>query len=133
MTGVGLLVHLVHYPLFAHVAAEQFVAFHRAHSARITWIVAPLMGLELATGAALVALQPQAFWMGCVSLSALCFVATGLLAVPQHTLLGRGWDAAAHMRLVRTNWLRTLGWTLHSVILVAWLVRALPCSLQSPR
>jgi hypothetical protein len=36
-------------------------------------------------------------------------------------VLAQGFDAAAHDRLVQTNWLRTLGWTARAA-LAAWMV-----------
>ena len=35
---------------------------------------------------------------------------TALLQVPCHTILAQGFDAGAHARLVRTNWIRTCCW-----------------------
>jgi hypothetical protein len=37
-----------------------------------------------------------------------------------HAVLGRGFDDAAHERLVTTNWIRTLAWSARAAIL-AWL------------
>ena len=50
MTGVIWFVQLVHYPLFAAAAGPSFAAYHRRHLALVTWVVAPAMLVELATG-----------------------------------------------------------------------------------
>ena len=39
-----------------------------------------------------------------------------LVQVPLHRRLQGGFDAAAHRRLVRTNWLRTAAWTLRAAL-----------------
>jgi hypothetical protein len=44
------------------------------------------------------------------------------LQVPLHTRLARGFDPAAHRQLVRTNWLRTLAWTLRALLLLPALL-----------
>jgi hypothetical protein len=126
MLGVILVVQLVHYPLFRAVGAASFAAYHAAHMARITWIVLPAMTVELGT-AGWIALQPPPgvpgwlAWTGLV-LVGVIWASTGLVQVPLHTALTDGFDAAAHRRLVHTNWIRTLAWTLRSGLALWMLV-----------
>jgi hypothetical protein len=51
---------------------------------------------------------------------------TWRLQVPRHDALARGWDAAAHRALVRSNWVRTAAWSARAALLLAALARALP-------
>ena len=123
MTGLIWLIQLVHYPLMNRVSPAEFTSFHSAHSTRITFIVGPAMILELATAAGLVlAAVSGRFSSGlawaCLALTAGVFASTALLSVPQHAVLASGFDAAAHARLVSTNWVRTLLWTIHLVLCV---------------
>ena len=121
MTGVILVVQVVHYPLFARVGAAAFVAYHRAHAARITWLVLPLMGTEVGSGLALAGLSPCRLWWACVGLSTATFALTGLWAVRLHRQLSAGWRADAQRRLQICNGLRALVWCGHSALLWAWL------------
>jgi hypothetical protein len=118
MTGLIWLIQLVQYPLMDRVAPADFPAYHAAHSTRITFIVGPAMILELATAAGLVMAagsgrvsHPLA-WT-CLALTVGVFASTAFLSVPQHAILGSGFDAAAHARLVSTNWVRTILWSAH--------------------
>jgi hypothetical protein len=125
MLGVILVVQLVHYPLFRYVRTGQYDAFQAEHMRRITWIVAPAMTLELATAALLVWWPPLSVpvwqvWTG-LGLVAFIWTTTGLVQVPLHRTLTDGFDATAHRRLVRSNWLRTGAWTLR-VGLVLWMM-----------
>ncbi len=54
-------------------------------------------------------------------LLAVVWLSTALLQVPRHTTLGSGFDAAAHRFLVASNWLRTVCWSAHG-LLVLWMV-----------
>jgi hypothetical protein len=125
LSGLIWVVQLVHYPLFDHVDRGRFVEFEQAHARRITWIVAPAMGLELITGAWL----PWAVGPGAernvllvgAALIALLWVSTAFVQVPCHARLASGYDASAHHRLVWTNGLRTAAWSLRA-LLVAWLL-----------
>ena len=136
MTGLIWLIQVVQYPLMAEVDLGSFPGFHASHSARITWIVLPVMLTELTTAALLVwsALQgsralPLA--VACLALSGLVFLATGFLSVPAHQVLSLGFDPQAHQKLVSTNWIRTGVWTLHSLLLLWVTHSALAGSLRN--
>ena len=116
--GVIWIVQLVHYPAFSWVRQREFAAFARFHADGITPVVLPLMLAEAATAAALywrarqTADSPTAWHVWNVASIALVWGATFALSVPCHERLSaRGWHAATHARLVRTNWLRTAVWT----------------------
>lgn len=115
LLGVIWIVQLVQYPAFARVGPAEFRAYHEAHCNRIHWIVAPLMGVELLTGIALV-VDPPAGVSGAIlgaglALIALNWALTGLVSVPLHGRLGAGLRSGAQERLVATNWLRTAAWS----------------------
>jgi hypothetical protein len=128
MTGIIWFVQLVHYPLFDAAGREAFAAFERRHQARTTVVVAPAMLLELVTAVALVAWPPagisaRLLHVG-LALLAVVWASTWLLQVPCHTQLAGGFDAAVHRRLVASNWIRTVGWTARTVLLVGATVFA---------
>jgi hypothetical protein len=120
MAGVGWLVSVVQYPLFALVGDDAWTAYHDAHRRRITYVVLPAMVAELAS-AAWVALDPPAFvdvraaWAGLL-LAAGSWVLTFLAAVPDHDRLAGGYDPVVGARLTRLHHLRTACWTLHALL-----------------
>lgn len=119
LVGVIWLVQLVAYPQFAQVPAGAFPAYHARHTRAITWVVGPLMLAEVATAGWLVArgLRHPAFLGSLLPLAAI-WLSTGLLQVPLHNRLARGFDASTHRRLVSTNWIRTVAWSLRGVLLL---------------
>lgn len=121
---VGLIwtVQLVHYPLLAGFDRTRFTELHAAHSDRITWVVAPLMLAELAT-AVLLALHlgGAVAWAG-LALAVTVWALTAFVSVPCHRVLAGGFDAVAHARLVRTNWLRTAAWSVRGLLAVVLLL-----------
>lgn len=128
MTGLVWFVQLVHYPLMAEVGAGEFVRYEQQHRRRTTWVVAPAMMIEAALAGWLLLGPDQGlpFWSvaaGAALLAAI-WASTFLIQVPLHERLSAGFDAAVHRRLVRTNWGRTLGWSLRAVLAAWWLVRS---------
>ena len=128
MTGVIWFVQLVHYPLFGGVGAVGFRGYAFEHQRRTTWVVAPAMLVELASGGWL-ALHPPAPvgrgpWLTGLGLLAVVWLSTALVQVPRHTVLSAGYDAHAHRTLVASNWVRTASWSLRAG-LVLWIVARL--------
>ncbi len=124
MAGVIWIIQVVHYPLYRRVGQDSFGDYEREHCARISWVVLPMMVLELAF-ASLLALAPPPgrsalAWQG-LALLAVVWLSTFLIQVPCHRRLERGFDASAAKRLVATNWIRTIAWSLRAGVAVALL------------
>ena len=125
MFGVIWLVQLATYPLQVHVPAEGFVDYQAGHMYRISFVVGPLMLVEAGTAAWLLFLPLSACamtlaWVG-MGLVFLIWLSTLFLQIPSHWKLERGRDDQAIRWLVKTNWVRTAGWTARTVV-VAWLL-----------
>ncbi len=130
MFGLIWFVQMVHYPLFLQVGPQQFPAYEQAHANRTTWVVAPLMLVELGSSLALlvprwraVGVSAAAAWMG-AALVALIWLSTALVQVPLHNRLHAGYSTTAIRQLVATNWVRTAAWTARSILVLSWIFRA---------
>ena len=91
MTGILWLVQQVQYPLFLGLNESQFSKWHNLHSARITWIVAPMMILELVISIALVFLNKFNLWqnISVVLLTVAIWGITFFISVPRHEKLAQ--------------------------------------------
>lgn len=119
MAGLIWTVQLVVYPAFLHITPAQFTAAHAAHTRRISFIVGPLLLLEWAAtiGWLLSSGVQRAAWQwGVVGCVATAFLSTALLQVPLHRRLSRGWNERLVHRLIHSNWIRTLAWTLKAML-----------------
>ena len=128
MMGLIWFVQLVHYPLFSGVDPDDFAVYEKSHQQRTAWVVGPLMGIEgvsaLVIAGALRDVVGLALPLVGLGLLAVIHASTVLLQVPAHARLATGYDADVQRRLVRTNWIRTVGWSARSVIASAMLVTA---------
>lgn len=121
MTGLIWMVQVVHYPLMDGVGNDLFVAYESRHTQAITWIVLPVMLLELGLAFLFLFLDvpfSKTWLMTAFVLVVIIWASTFFLQVPQHEQLSQYFDADAHQRLVRTNWIRTIAWTVRSIILL---------------
>ncbi|MEZ5353122.1 MAG: hypothetical protein R2762_10845 [Bryobacteraceae bacterium] len=122
MTGLVWFVQMVHYPLFSMVDGAGFAAYEQAHTVRTTWVVAPVMLIELATALLLFRYRmPRGELMLGAGLLAVVWGSTFLLQVPRHEILSMGFDDVAHGGLVATNWIRTVAWSARGVVAMRML------------
>jgi hypothetical protein len=123
MTGAIWLVQLLIYPSFALVPVERFQSFQKHHTRQITWVVAPLMLVELVSGATLLYFEPN--WvveLGFAGIIVL-WLWTFFVSVPIHEdLEKRGYDLVVIKKLVWSNWPRTLIWSMRLMLLYGWFV-----------
>ena len=107
------LVQIIIYPTFARIPADRFRQYHRWYVKRIGLIVAPMMLIE-AVGLVLWLFSDR-FWLPGVIAALLVVVvwlSTFAIQVPLHKHLALGKDEAAIRRLVNSNWIRTIAWSI---------------------
>lgn len=121
MTGLIWFVQIVHYPLFNCVGKADFAHYERQHTHRTGWLVGMPMVAELALAILLVwASDGLHAWCGLALLGAI-WLCTALGQVPLHRRLARGFDLTAQRHLVHGNWIRTIAWTMRSVLALVML------------
>jgi len=128
MAGVIWFVQVVHYPLMARVGEGGFSIYEREHAARTTLVVMPLMLIEAASACGLAwhlraGAGALVGWAGLAALI-LVWISTFAVQVPLHGKLEVGYTPAAHTALLRTNWIRTVLWSIRGLAAVwmLWLV-----------
>ena len=125
MTGLIWFIQIVHYPLKSFVGADTFVQYQAAHVQRTGWVVIVPMLLEASTGLWLLWSTPPEgqtvlLWVSFLLLIKV-WVVTAVYSVPAHNRLSNGFDRNAHRLLVGTNWFRTFGWSMRSLLLLWYL------------
>ena len=110
------LVQIIIYPGMHNWVTAEFSAVHRVYTRQITFIVGPLM-LGQAVCALLMTIHaPDRLLVLQLILIIFVWGATAFISVPLHRRLSGGHDSQVIDRLVTTNWLRTIGWSLVSLL-----------------
>jgi uncharacterized YccA/Bax inhibitor family protein len=127
MFGVIWIIQLVQYPFFSYVDPENFPKYHAAHTFWITPVVAPTMIIELITSILIIfyppkLVDPTFLYFGLI-LTLIVWASTFFIQIPLHNKLAGGFDARAHRKLVNTNWIRTIAWSLRAglVVYLVWI------------
>jgi hypothetical protein len=120
LIGMIWYVQLVHYPLLAIAGRAGDPAAVRGQARRMRWVMGLPMLVELLAALALVNWPPApaAQGLALVGLGLLLVIWTSTLALqrPDSARLAQEFDPAIHARLVRSNWLRTVLWSLRGAV-----------------
>ncbi len=127
MVGVIWFVQRVHYPLLALVGTERAVMVAEQHQRRTGQVVAVPMGAEGVTTLVLLFSRPAEVslilpWIGALLL-AVALVCTVFLSVPLHGKMATDPSTDIGARLVKTNWPRTIAWSLRAAVGAAMLLQ----------
>ncbi len=109
------MIQLTHYPAFHFVSEKDFVKFHSRHTAVMGAVVGPVMIIELLTA---ILLLKNESWLWQLNLLGvvLIWITTFFRSVPLHRKLSLGHNAVEIQKLVRSNWLRTVIWSVRAVL-----------------
>ncbi|MGD8658216.1 MAG: hypothetical protein PVJ35_07835 [Desulfobacterales bacterium] len=110
------LVQIIIYPGLSRIPSNDFVNYHSWYVVRISAIVLPLMiGEAIITIAWAVWAKVSIYAAVAVGFVVIIWLSTFLLQVPIHKKLRSGKEDSHIKRLVATNWIRTIAWSLKAV------------------
>lgn len=126
MVGIMWAVQLAIYPQFRLVAPADFQAYVTAHARRIVAVLAPFAPAEVLLALLVWLVRPDdvsgASALVAGALLAVGWVTTGLWYGPLHgRLQADGHDPILIERLIRTNWFRTVLWSVRGVLALSML------------
>jgi hypothetical protein len=123
MTGVIWVIQLNHYPSIKAWNHSEFLIWHRFHTQRITYIVAPMMLIELGSLIFIFFISDKSlFWLLNLILLIFIWISTALIQIPQHKILEKNYDPKVIEKLVLGNWIRVFLWSLRSASLIYYLI-----------
>ena len=107
------LVQLIIYPGFRYYNPAELSIWHPEYSNLITLIVGPLMLAQVGLVGWEMYLRLSWVTLLSASLVGLMWATTAFISVPLHNTIAAGDASPATLtRLVDTNWIRTIGWTI---------------------
>lgn len=124
LTGLIWVIQLVHYPTFRFIPDGEFKRFEKFHQMRIAVIASPLMLMELVSSVILCFSPDTLTYLFYWNLILVLFiwVSTFFIQIPCHLKLKKGKDFLQIKKLIQTNQIRTILWTIRSGLLIYILI-----------
>ena len=116
MCGLCWFVQIVHYPLFLAIRTEDFPVYEQKNFVT-AYVTVPTMVVELLTGLYLLYQHQELLYYLNVALLVIIGLSTAIFQVPMHLKLMKEADVPLIHKLIKTNWIRTIAWTLRAIIL----------------
>ena len=118
MVGIIWVIQLLHYPAFNFIKESDYVEFQHFHMQRISFIVVPVMILELFTAFMLVYYIRSNLLILCMIILLFIWLITFVFFTKLHQSLLDGYNKTIVDKLVKINWSRTILWSLKLIILI---------------
>ena len=118
MVGIIWVIQLLHYPTFHFIKESDYVEFQHFHMQRISFIVVPVMIIELLSGFMLVYYFRSNLFILCLTILLVIWLITFVFFTKLHQSLLGGYDKIIVNKLVQINWSRTVLWSLRLIILI---------------
>ena len=118
LTGSIWVIQLIHYPAFGYIENKLFKSFMALHIRGIMLFVFPVMVIEISTGTYLLTqgYNSSSFVYAMVVLY-MIWLSTALIFSRYHSKLKESKESEIIFKLVKYNWLRTIGWTSRLILL----------------
>ena len=112
MCVVLWLVQLVIYPSFLRVKTSELLAWHKAYTFRVSFVILPLMFGQLALSISSVVGDASILEWIAFAFVLVCWILTFFVSVPLHRKIEQN-DTTRETRqkLITTNWPRTILWS----------------------
>ena len=118
MVGIIWVIQLLHYPTFHFIKESDYEKFQHFHMQRISFIVVPVMVLELFSAVMLVYYFRSNLLILCLIILLVIWLITFVFFTKLHQSLLGGYDKIIVDKLVQINWSRTVLWSLRLIILI---------------
>ena len=118
MVGIIWVIQLLHYPAFHFIKESDYVEFQHFHMQRISFIVVPVMILELFSAFMLVYYLRSNLLTICLIILLFIWLITFVFFTKLHQSLLDGYNKTVVDKLVKINWSRTILWSLRLIILI---------------
>tara|TARA_R110002073_G_scaffold8207_3_gene45780 strand:+ start:62740 stop:63114 length:375 start_codon:yes stop_codon:yes gene_type:complete len=117
MAGLCWFVQIAHYPLFREIDSKNFPNYERKNILT-SFVTVPMMTVELFSGLYLFYKVPDKIFLYSLIALGVIWLSTFIFQIPIHLKLMKTKSLKLISKLILTNWIRTLGWTLRSALLL---------------
>ena len=120
MVAIIWIVQILHYPTFLFINKKQYTDFQQFHMNKISYIIVPIMVVELFSGLGILFIiqKRQISFYVSFALLILIWMITGLLFTKYHSDLSKKYNQETILQLIQFNWIRTLLWTIRLALLL---------------
>ncbi|HAW18709.1 MAG TPA: hypothetical protein DCX14_00865 [Flavobacteriales bacterium] len=122
MCGLCWFVQVVHYPLFREISFSDLSNYERKNLLRTSVVAIPVMVVEMLSGLIYLYCDLDPLFALNMGLFVIIGISTLVFQAPIHLQISRSPTPERIEKLIQTNWIRTIAWTIRVAILFIMLI-----------
>ena len=118
LVSLVFMTQFITYPTFLHIDKDKFSEYHRKYVNNISFIVAPVMLIELLTLSLIAYFSKDFLIIKSLILLLVIWLATFFIMIPSHNKISKAFNKKEINRLINYNWVRTILWSFKLLLII---------------
>ena len=118
LVSLVFMTQFITYPTFLHIDKDKFSEYHRKYVNNISFIVAPVMLIELLTLLLIAYFSKDFLIIKSLILLLVIWLTTFFIMIPSHNKISKSFNKKEINRLINYNWIRTILWSFKLLVII---------------
>ena len=118
LVSLVFMTQFITYPTFLHIDKDKFSEYHRKYVNNISFIVAPVMLIELLTLFLIAYFSKDFLIIKSLILLLVIWLTTFFIMIPSHNRISKSFNKKEIISLINYNWVRTILWSLKLLLII---------------
>ena len=118
LVSLVIITQFITYPTFLHINKDKFSVYHRKYVNNISFIVAPVMLIELLTLSLIAYFSGEFLIIKSLILLLVIWLTTFFIMIPSHNRISKSFNKKEIISLINYNWVRTILWSFKLLLII---------------
>ena len=118
LVSLVFMTQFITYPTFLHIDKDKFSEYHRKYVNNISFIVAPVMLVELLTLLLIAYFSKDFLIIKSLILLLVIWLTTFFIMIPSHNRISKSFNIKEIKSLINYNWIRTILWSFKLLVII---------------
>ena len=118
LVSLVIMTQFITYPTFLHIDKDKFSEYHRKYVNNISFIVAPVMLIELLTLSLIAYFSSEFLIIKSLILLLVIWLTTFFIMIPSHNRISKSFNKKEIISLINYNWVRTILWSFKLLLII---------------
>ena len=118
LVSLLFMTQFITYPTFLHIDKDKFSEYHRKYVNNISFIVAPVMLIELLTLSLIAYFSSEFLIIKSLILLLVIWLTTFFIMITSHNRISKSFNKKEIISLINYNWVRTILWSFKLLLII---------------
>ncbi len=118
LVSLVFMTQFITYPTFLDIDKDKFLEYHQKYVNKISFIVAPVMLIELLTLSLIAYFSSEFLIIKSLILLLVIWLTTFFIMIPSHNRISKSFNKKEIISLINYNWVRTILWSFKLLLII---------------